>query len=150
MPLFPQTATAQLYLCEGLEAILKVIAGRLKTLIAGVETRRAENGRIAFLAHLLTELEAGRPVDTAPLMDLAEEIVADAQDGGPLLFREGDPARPAHFVACHGLTTARVIARVVRDDLDWDAGWLSRCWPPSSTTPECCKSLPKYSSKPNR
>jgi hypothetical protein len=121
VPLFPQTATAQLYLCEGLEAILTVIAGRLKTLIAGVETRRAENGRIAFLAHLLTELEAGRPVDAAPLMDLAEEIVADAQDGGPLLFREGDPARPAHFVACHGLTTARVIARVARDDPDWDS-----------------------------
>ncbi len=120
VPLFPQTATAQLYLCEGLEAILTVIAGRLKTLIAGVETRRAENGRIAVLVHLLTELEAGRPVDAAPLMDLAEEIVADAQDGGPLLFREGDLARPAHFAACHGLTTARVIARVARDDPDWD------------------------------
>ena len=45
-------------------------------------------------------------MDAAPLMDLAEEIVADAQDGGRLLFREGDPARPAHFAACHGLTTA--------------------------------------------
>ena len=67
VPLFPQTATAQLYLCEGLEAILTVIAGRLKTLIAGVESRRAENGRIAVLVHLLTELEAGRPVDAAPL-----------------------------------------------------------------------------------
>ncbi|HVS35625.1 MAG TPA: HD domain-containing phosphohydrolase [Gemmataceae bacterium] len=121
VPLFPQTATAQLYLCEGLEAILTVIAGRLKTLIAGVQTRRAENGRIAFLAQLLTELEAGRPVDAAPLMDLAEEIAGDAQDGGPLLFLEGDPARPAHFVACHGLTAARVIARVARDDPDWDS-----------------------------
>ena len=120
VPLFPQTATAQLYLCEGLEAILTVIAGRLRTLIAGVETRRAENGRIAVLVQLLTELESGRPVDAAPLLDLAEEIVADAQDGGPLLFREGDPGRPAHFAACHGLTTARVIARVARDDPDWD------------------------------
>ena len=33
-------------------------------------------------------------MDAAPLMDLAEEIVADAQDGGPLLFREGDPPGP--------------------------------------------------------
>lgn len=120
VPLFPQTATAQLYLCEGLEAILTVIAVRLKTLIAGVETRRTENGRIAVLVQIITELEAGRAVETAPLMDLAEEIVADAQDGGPLLFREGDPARPAHFAACHGITTARVIARVVRDDPDWE------------------------------
>ncbi len=36
------------------------------------------------------------------------------------MFREGDPARPAHFAACHGINTARVIARVVRDDPDWE------------------------------
>ncbi len=120
VPLFPQTATAQLYLCEGLEAILTVIAQRLKTLIAGVDTRRAENGRIAFLMQFLTDLEADRPVEAASLLDLAEEIVGDAQDGGPLLFREGDAARPAHFAACHGLTTARVIARVARDDPEFE------------------------------
>ena len=40
VPLFPQTASAQLHLCEGLEAILTVIAARLKTLTAGVEPRR--------------------------------------------------------------------------------------------------------------
>ena len=119
VPLFPQTATAQLHLCEGLEAILTVIAARLKTLIAGVEARRMENDRAARLTALLTDLEAGRPVDMAPLTALANEIVMDAQDGGPLLFREGDPARPAHFAACHGLTTARVLARVARDDPDW-------------------------------
>ena len=55
VPLFPQTATAQLYLCDGLEAILTVIAGRHKTLRAGVETRRAEDARVALLASLLTE-----------------------------------------------------------------------------------------------
>jgi HD domain-containing protein len=119
VPLFPQTATAQLHLCEGLEAILTVIAGRLSTLLAGVETRRTENDRIAFLTDLLTDLETGRSVEAAPLKGLAEEIAADAREGGPLLFREGDPARPAHFAACHGLTTARVIARVARDDPAW-------------------------------
>ena len=50
VPLFPQTASAQLHLCEGLEAILTVIAGRLKTLTAGVEARRAEDDRVARLS----------------------------------------------------------------------------------------------------
>jgi HD domain len=119
VPLFPQTASAQLHLCEGLEAILTVIAERLKTLAAGVETRRAENERVSRLATLLTDLEAGRAVSVAPFLALAEEIVTDARDGGPLLFLQGDPARPAHFAACNGLTTARVIARVARDDPEW-------------------------------
>jgi HD-GYP domain-containing protein (c-di-GMP phosphodiesterase class II) len=119
VPLFPQTATAQLYLCEGLEAILTVIASRLKTLIVGVETRRLENERVERLAAVLTDLAAGRPADTAGLAGLAEEIATDAEDGGPLLFREGDPALPARFAACHCLTTARVIARVARADPEW-------------------------------
>ena len=119
VPLFPQEASAQLQLCEGLEAILTVIAGRLRTLAAGVVARRAEDDRIDRLSAVITELNAGCVVDPASLLALADEIVADARDGGPLLFPEGDPARPAHFAACHGLATARVIARVARDDPEW-------------------------------
>jgi hypothetical protein len=119
VPMFPQTPSVQMHLCEGLESILAVIAGRLKVLTAGVETRRAEDDRIGRLVTLFTDLDAGRPVEVQPILALAEEIAADARDGGPLLFREGDPARPAHFAACHGLTTARVIARVARDDPEW-------------------------------
>jgi HD domain len=119
VPMFPQIPSAQMHLCEGLEATLTVIADRLKLLTAGVETRRAEDNRIERLAALFIDLDAGRPVEVQPILMLAEEIVADARDGGPLLFREGDPARPAHFAACHGLTTARVVARVVRDDPEW-------------------------------
>ena len=119
VPLFPQIPSAQMHLCEGLEAMLTVIAGRLKLLTAGVETRRAENARIDRLTALFSDLDAGRPVEVQPILELVEEIVADARDGGPLLFREGDPARPAHFAACHGLTTARVAARVARDDPEW-------------------------------
>jgi len=119
VPMFPQFPSAQMHLCEGLEAMLAVIAGRLKLLTAGVETRRAENDRIKRLAALFIDLDAGLPVEVQPILVLAQEIVADARDGGPLLFREGDPARPAHFAACHGLTTARVIARVALDDPEW-------------------------------
>jgi len=119
VPMFPQIPSAQMHLCEGLEAILGVIAGRLKLLTAGVETRRAEEARIDLLASLLTDLEAGRPTDGRPFLAVVEEIIADARRGGPLLFREGDPARPALFAACHGLTTARVLARVAMNDPEW-------------------------------
>ena len=112
MPMFPQIPSAQMHLCEGLEAILAVIAGRLKVLTAGVETRRAEENRIERVVALLTDLEAGRPTDGRPFFAWSRKSRRTPVDGGPLFFREGDPARPAHFAACHGLTTARVAARV--------------------------------------
>src|SRR6185312_7584082 len=40
----------------------------------------------------------------------------DAQECGPLRFLEGNPCRPAHFIACHSLTTARVMGRILRHD----------------------------------
>jgi hypothetical protein len=119
VPLLPEAASAQLPFCEGLEAALAVIAGRVQALAAGVATRRAETARVRRLADLLTALAEERPVDVQPFWDLAEEVIADAEDGGPLRFLDGDAARPAHFAACHGLTTARVVARVVPHDPDW-------------------------------
>jgi hypothetical protein len=121
VPMFPEAASAQLHLCEGLEAILGEVAGRVGRLTAGVETRRSESERIAKLGEWLKTLTAGGDVDAAGFHSLAEELVADARDGGPLRFLDGDPSRPAHFVACHALTTARVAARVARHDPDWRA-----------------------------
>jgi hypothetical protein len=115
VPLFPDTATAQLRLCEGLEAILGEVASRLTTLTAGVERQRQETGRVTRLAELLTALGTGT-ASVDPLLALAEEVLAEAREGGPLRFLEGDATRPAWFAACHGLTVARVVARVVRHD----------------------------------
>jgi hypothetical protein len=116
VPLLPEAASAQLHLCEGLEAALAAVADRVRLLAAGVEARRAEARRVDRLANLLAALADERPADVQSLRELAEEVVADAEDGGPLRFLAGDAARPAHFAACHGLTTARVVARVVRHD----------------------------------
>jgi hypothetical protein len=113
---FPDTTTGQLHLCEGIEAILNVVATRLLTLSAGVERHRKESQCIARLAELLSALAAGQPVEKKAFLELAEVVLADAQDCGSLRFQEGDAQRPAHFIACHSLTTARVIARVIRHD----------------------------------
>jgi hypothetical protein len=118
VPLFPDTTSAQLKLCEGLEAILNVVAARQQTLSAGVERKRREVDQVSRLSGLLTALDRGETIDKQPFLELAVEVLNDAQTCGPLRFLEGDPHKPAHFAACHGLTTARVAARIVGHDLE--------------------------------
>ncbi len=114
----PEPVSAQLRLCEGLEAVLGVVATRLQVLTAGVTRHRHETGQVARLARGLTALSGGEPIDVRPFAALAEELLTEADDYGPLHFLEGDVRRPAHFVACHSLNVARVVARVVRHEPD--------------------------------
>jgi len=116
VPLFPDTTSAQLKLCEGLEAILNVVAERQQILSAGVERQRREGAYVARLVELLTALDRGATIEKHPFLALAEEVLNEAQACGPLRFLEGDAHNPAHFAACHGLTTARVAGRIVRHD----------------------------------
>ncbi len=116
IPLFPDTISSQLKLCEGLEAILNVVAERQRTLSASVERQRREIDCVSRLAELLTALDRRETIDKQPFLALAEEVLNDAQACGPLRFLEGDPHNPAHFAACHGLTTARVAGRILRHD----------------------------------
>jgi hypothetical protein len=118
VPLFPDTTSAQLHLCEGLEAILNVVGARLLTLTAGVDRHRQEAGRVSRLAELLTALDTGQPIDKQPFLALAEDVLNDVQACAPLRFLQGDPERPAHLIACHSLTTARVLGRTIRHDAD--------------------------------
>ena len=119
VPLFPNNAALQLTLCEGLEATLTVVAARIRVLEAAVERHHGENARIDRLARLLTALETGQAVEITAFLALAEEILEDAENCGPLRFLEADPAQPARFVAAHSLTVARVIARVARNEPEW-------------------------------
>lgn len=118
IPLFPDTTSTQLRLCEGLEAILNVVAARRMTLSASVERQQREVGRVARLCELLSALDSGQTIDKKPFLELAEDVLHDAQECGPLRFLEGDPRNPAHFAACHGLTTARIAGRLLRHDAD--------------------------------
>jgi HD-GYP domain-containing protein (c-di-GMP phosphodiesterase class II) len=119
VPLFPDTTSVQLQLAEGLEAILHVVAGRLRLLGAGVARHRQEAGQVARLALLLADLDADRPVALDVLKALTEEVIAEAAAGGPLRFAEADVRDPLRFVTCHSLSVARVAARVVRHDPDF-------------------------------
>jgi HD-GYP domain-containing protein (c-di-GMP phosphodiesterase class II) len=114
--LFPDTATAQMQLCEGVEAILSVVTRRTHALYAGVERHRAEAGRVTRLAELLSDLEAGRPVGLDSFEAMASEILTDTEECVPLRFLDADPARPEHSVSRHSLTVARVVARLARHD----------------------------------
>jgi hypothetical protein len=114
--LLPDSATAQLHLCRGLEVTLEEVAGRLRTLTASCQRLYHEDEQVDRLAGLLVAIDTGRGIDPQELTQLAGEVVAEAAECEPLRFLTGDPARVPHFVACHSLTTARVLARVVRRD----------------------------------
>jgi HD-GYP domain-containing protein (c-di-GMP phosphodiesterase class II) len=116
---FPDAPSAQLRLCAGLEAILGVVAQRLALLGAALDQRRREAERIDTLAGLLTALHAGQPPDVSPYVALAEALVEEANQLAPLRLLNDTPERLARFVACHSLTVAQVLARVVRGDPEW-------------------------------
>jgi len=113
---FPDAPSAQLRLCEGLEAILNVVAQRLAVLAESVGRRRQWAERIDTLAVLLTGLVSGAAADIRPFAVLAETLLAEAQDGLPLHFLHAPVAELTRFVVCHSLTVAQVAARVVRHD----------------------------------
>jgi hypothetical protein len=112
----PDAPSAQLKLCEGLEAILNVVAHRIAVLAGAVAGRRQWSGHIDTLAGLLIALAGGEPVPVQPFEALAEALVAEAAEGLPLRFLHAPAQQPARFVACHSLTTAQVMARLVRHD----------------------------------
>jgi HD-GYP domain-containing protein (c-di-GMP phosphodiesterase class II) len=119
VPLFPDTTSAQLHLCEGLEAMLDIVAGRLRTVQASIAEMRQEAGQLTHLVALLADLEAGRPVAFARLASLAEVVLEEAWIGGPLRFPLAGLDEPTRYVAAHCLSVARVAARVVRHDPDF-------------------------------
>jgi HD-GYP domain-containing protein (c-di-GMP phosphodiesterase class II) len=112
---FPDSPSAQLRLCEGVEAVLALIVQRIALLTQLLGRRRDEADRLKTLMDLLSRLANGQSVAVQDFITLANELLAEA-DGTPLRFPEAAPDDPARFIAEHSLTTAQVIARVVRAD----------------------------------
>jgi HD-GYP domain-containing protein (c-di-GMP phosphodiesterase class II) len=110
----PDTTSGQLAQCEGLEALLDDVTLRLHTLGQCLAERRSEHQRIDRLAACLRQIEAGQVKEILPLVELAEELLADAEDGAALRFLHADLTQRDRAVACHGLTVAQVVARLAR------------------------------------
>jgi HD-GYP domain-containing protein (c-di-GMP phosphodiesterase class II) len=115
---FPDAPTAQLHLCEGLEAMVQVIAERAARITWAAGQRRQEAERLQTLAELLACMHAGQLPDLQPLVSLAKALLAEAQQAEPLRFRHARPEQPARYIASHSLTVAQVVARVVRHDAE--------------------------------
>jgi HD-GYP domain-containing protein (c-di-GMP phosphodiesterase class II) len=115
---FPNAPSAQLKLCEGLEAILHVVARQVGVLAGAVTQRRLWSERIDALAGLLASLAAGELVEVQSFTTLAEALIAEAVDGSPLRFLSAPAQERGRFVACHSLTVAQVAARLARHDTE--------------------------------
>lgn len=126
----PDTPSEQLRLCEGLDGIFANVRQRLSVLGTALEDRRRDAGLVDRLAHLLCTLDSDQPVDAARFVDLAAQIHAEGA-AQPLRFLYSAPnatqtflggssfPAPARFVACHSLTTARIVSRIVRTATEW-------------------------------
>jgi HD-GYP domain-containing protein (c-di-GMP phosphodiesterase class II) len=126
----PDAPSEQLRLCEGLEGILANVRQRLAVLKATLDNRRHDADLVDRLAHLLCTLDSNQPVDAARFVDLAAQIHAEGTTQ-PLRFLYSPPdvtqaflggtgfPAPARFVACHSLTSARIMARISWSALEW-------------------------------
>ena len=128
---FPDLATEQMRLCEGLEGMLDAAQRRLGLLASALERRRVEADRLEVLARFLSALDqADGPIDPSPVEELADALIAE-EPGRPLRFLYESPLAtqahlggesypaPARYVAAHAINCAKVMARVVRHDLEW-------------------------------
>jgi HD-GYP domain-containing protein (c-di-GMP phosphodiesterase class II) len=130
---FPPAADEQTRLCEGLEGMIDAARRRFELLAGALERRRAEEARVDRLARFLLSMEIGEgPIDPAPILDLADTILAE-EPGRPFRFVSAHPEltqaylggadfpAPARFVAAHALNCANVLARVIRHDDEWQS-----------------------------
>src|SRR5262249_28090988 len=111
--------SAQLRLSDGLEHIMDAIADRLALLTEAVDVRRGEIRRRDVLAKLLVRMKNGESLAPEPFVDLAESILEEVRQGAPLRFMHAPAKNPAEFVACHGITAARIASRMIRHDMEW-------------------------------
>jgi hypothetical protein len=117
----PETPSLQLRLCEGVEGILADATRHTGALTALLDGRGREEGQIDRLSALLTALASGQATGLKPALELAEAVLEEAAQARPLRSLYAPPADLARFVACHGLTVARVAARLLKHSPEWRA-----------------------------
>jgi len=116
---FPPAPSAQMRLCEGLEAVLNLVADRLSLITTILQERRREATLCNSLAEILTALAEGCTVERKTLEVIAESIQEDARQGLALHFPDIGPDDVPRHIAGHSLAVAQVIARLTRHDMEW-------------------------------
>lgn len=128
---FPDSPTAQLKLCDGLDGMLSVVKERLTVQERTLARRRSDLGRIDRLAAIYAAMHQTRAVSLNPIVELAEELLEEARQTKPLRFVYAEPTStaafpggisfpaPARFLAAHAVNVAQVVARVVDHDFEW-------------------------------
>ncbi len=127
----PDTPSVQARLADGLDGILATVRQRMSALGHALEVRRHDVDQVDRLARLLISLDTGSAhIDVAPFEQLAVQVLAEGP-AMPMRFLYTPPSArqeflggpefpaPARFVACHSLTTARVMARMLRLAPEW-------------------------------
>jgi hypothetical protein len=127
----PDSPSAQLKQCTGLDGLLGVIRERLSVQERALTRRRTDTDRIDRLASVYSAMAANAPVGLPAVASLAEELLDDARHARPLRFvhaavdstsaypeAAGFPA-PARFAAAHAINVAQVVARLVPSDPEW-------------------------------
>lgn len=135
---FPDAAGAQNCLCEGLEAIVNVVAERVEFLDVLRQRRLRDTLRVETLVDRLLSVSSGHVLEIKPFVNLAESLLEDAEAGEPIRFYEihfphqessadgqdlyqtcDANLTPARFIAYRSLVTAQVLARICRHDQGW-------------------------------
>ena len=142
----PDSPSAQLKQCTGLDGLLGVVHERLVVQERALGRRKTNADRIDRLASVYAAMAAGAPVGLPALATLAEELLDDARYARPLRFVHvavdstvshldsvAFPA-PTRFIAAHAINVAQVVARLVPADPEWSSHPLSRCSRRSSST----------------
>jgi HD-GYP domain-containing protein (c-di-GMP phosphodiesterase class II) len=115
---FPDSASAQLRFCDGVEAILKVADQRIGTLAQTVSERRHDADQLNMLTDVLSRLASGQIVAVQDFIALANELLAEASEA-PLRLMDSAASDPATYIAAHSLAVARVMARIVVADAEF-------------------------------
>lgn len=130
---FPDSAGAQLKLCDGLSGLLGVVQDRLTVQEKLLVQRHIDEGRVDKLAGFFTALHCNLPVAMETVAGLAEELLDEARRGLPVRFRSAPVgsasspggaqayAVPARYIAAHAINVAQVVARLVPFDYEWAA-----------------------------
>jgi hypothetical protein len=128
---FPDSAGAQLKMCDGLDGLLGVVRDRLAVQERALARRRTDADRIDRLAAFFAAVHTNQPAALQAVAALAEELLEEARQANPIRFVAAPVASaqshpggatfpvPARFVAAHAINVAQVIARIVPFDYEW-------------------------------